>query len=140
MAYSFRLFYITTVFALFWKIWFYVFLAILFWNLFYSAQNDVDSKFIYFAFLVQFFYSRILIESFLINSYCLFLLLPFFIKFILFLHWIFNVFSYSWLRYYFVFSFFMVLIGACLSKILLMKRKKVSKPKFISLFSVTNDQ
>ena len=97
-------------------------------------------KFIYFAFLVQFFYSRILIESFLINSCCLFLLLPFFIKFILFLHWIFNVFSYSWLRYYFVFSFFMVLIGACLSKILLMKHKKVSKPKFISLFSVTNDQ
>ena len=36
--------------------------------------------------------------------------------------------------------FFTVLIGACLSNVLLMKRKKVSKPRFISLFSVTNDQ
>ena len=31
-----------------------------------------------------------------------------------------------------------VLIGACLSKILLTKRKKVLKPKFISLFTVIN--
>ena len=36
--------------------------------------------------------------------------------------------------------FFTVLIGACLCKVLLMKRKKVSKPRFASLFSVTNDQ
>ena len=36
--------------------------------------------------------------------------------------------------------FFTVLIGACLSKVLLIKCKKVSKPRFVSLFSVTNDQ
>ena len=34
----------------------------------------------------------------------------------------------------------MLLIGACLSKVLLMKCKKVSNPRFVWLSSVTNDQ
>ena len=38
------------------------------------------------------------------------------------------------------FPFIAVLIGACLSKVLLMKRKEFSKPRFVSLFSLTNDQ
>ena len=36
--------------------------------------------------------------------------------------------------------FFTVLIGSCLSKIMLVKCREVSKPRFISLFSVKNDQ
>ena len=43
-----------------------------------------------------------------------------FIKFISFLHWSFGASSYPWLKYYFLFSFFTVLIDACLSKILWM--------------------
>ena len=38
---------------------FHVYLAISFWNLFYSVQNDVDSKFVDFALLIQLFNSCI---------------------------------------------------------------------------------
>ena len=122
----------------FWKILFHVCLAILLWNLFYSAQNNIDSKFVYFALLVQLFYSCIfcVIHAWPISVAC-FMLLSSAYKDYLFS---FITPSYPRLGYYFVFFFFTVLIGACLSRVLLMKRKKVSKPRFISLFSVTNDQ
>ena len=95
-------------FYVFWEIWFHVCLAILFWNLFYSAQIDVDSKFFFFfSLLVDLFYICIFIwlmldQSLLLNFYFYYL----FIKMIPFLHWSFNAFSCPWVRYYLVFSFF----------------------------------
>ena len=89
-----------------------------FWNVvlflfFYSAKNDVDSKFFYFALLVQLFHSCIFCMahawSISVAFFC-FYHPP--IKFILFLHWKINASSYPWLRYYFVSSsYFTVIIG-----------------------------
>ena len=48
---------VLSTFCFLWKIWFNVYLGTLFWNLFYSAQNNANSKFVYFTLLVQLFYS-----------------------------------------------------------------------------------
>ena len=114
------------LFVFFWKIWFHVYLVILFWNLFYSVQNDVDSKFVYFALLVYLFYLCIFIwpmlDQFLLLDLCFYYL---FIKITPFLPWSFNAFSCLWFIYYLVFFFFLtVLIDACLSKILLWNARK----------------
>ena len=131
----------TAIFIFFWRILSHVYLAILFWNLFYYAQNNVDSKFVYFASLVQLFYSCIfvwfMLDQFLLLIFCFYHLfikfIPFFVEVLmpLVIH-SFDIIFFSLL--------FTVLIGACLPKVLLLKRKKVSKPRFTSLFSVTNDQ
>ena len=94
-------------FCFFWRILSHVYLAILFWNLFYYAQNNVDSKFVYFASLVQLFYSCIfvwfMLDQFLLLIFCFYHM---FIKFIPFIYWSFNASSHPRLGYYFVFSFF----------------------------------
>ena len=90
-----------------------------YWNrvFFYSAQNNADYKFVYFALLAQLWFFCIFymihVWSISLLIFCFYHLL---IKFILFPHWKFNASSYLWLRYYFVFSLFTALIGACFSK------------------------
>ena len=113
----------------------------MFWNIFDSTQNNVDSKFVYFVLLIQLFYSCIFcmihiwsisVAYFLLLSYA-YKVYPFFIEVLMpvVIHGS-DIILFS--------LFFTFLIGACFCKVLLMKRKKVTQPSFVSLFSVASDQ